>query len=79
MWKDLIKVDEDNKGERYKRFKQAQRNWRMGDKRRGATRKPDQPKYKCAMCGVGLSKYNKEHQKNKINYCKTCKKIREKR
>ena len=79
MWRDLIKVDEDNKDERYKRYKQSQRNWRMGDKRRGATRKPDLPKYRCAMCGVALSKYNKEHQKNKINYCKTCKKIREER
>ena len=41
MWKDLIKVDEDNKGERYKRFKQVQWNWRMGDKRRGVIWKFD--------------------------------------
>jgi len=79
MWRDLIKVDDDDKDKRYKRFRQAQENRKAGDKRRGSTRKPDQPRYKCAMCGRALSKYDKENKKSMLNYCKTCKKMREKR
>ena len=68
MWKDIVKTDE-NKKERWERF-------RASRERGGYERKPKQPRFKCAMCGKKLSMYSKEHKKNQLNFCKTCKKAR---
>jgi hypothetical protein len=73
MWKDIVKVDDDKgKGKTKKRWE----DYRLSQERGGREKKPDQPKLKCAMCGRGLSKYNKEHKQGQLNFCKTCKKAR---
>jgi len=70
MWKDVIKVDD--KKERKERWDR----YRASQGRGGAERKPKQPRFKCAMCGRKLSRYDKEHNRNQLNFCKTCKKAR---
>lgn len=70
-WRDIIKVDEDKRA-RYERYAASR-------KRGGKEKKPDQPKYKCAMCGKALSKYNKEFRGKQINFCKKCQKARQER
>jgi len=67
MWKDIVKVDD--KSERWKRYRASQ-------ERGGQEKKPDQPKYKCAMCGIKLSRYEKKYKDNPINFCPTCEKAR---
>lgn len=72
-WKNILKVDK----ERWERY-QAARKKAHKTNEKTSERKPTQPRFKCAMCGIKLSRYdNKEHKRGELNYCSTCKKNKE--
>ncbi len=78
-WENILKVDE----ERWKRYReQRSKEIKEGKKYRSA-RKPTQPKHKCAMCGLKLSKRGDTAFETSTNtglrYCRRCAKYRDSR
>jgi len=69
-WKEILK-DEDKK-KRFERYLAAKDKSRdKGSQTR--ERMPDQPRFKCAMCGKRLSKYDKnKYPRGELNYCDQC-------
>tara|TARA_R100000005_G_C5000785_1_gene207704 strand:+ start:289 stop:522 length:234 start_codon:yes stop_codon:yes gene_type:complete len=75
-WKEILK-DEDKK-KRYERYRAAQKKARE-EGRKTREKKPDQPRFKCAMCGKKLSFYEKKkYPQGQLNYCEQCKASRNK-
>ena len=75
-WKEILK-DEDKK-KRYERYRAAQDKAKK-EGRKSMERKPDQPRFKCAMCGKKLSRYDtKKNLRGELNYCKQCEASRNK-
>lgn len=74
-WKEILK-DED-KRKRYERYFAAQNKARK-EGYKSKEKKPDQPRFKCAMCGKNISRYNKEYKRRQLNYCKQCEASRNK-
>ena len=72
-WKDVLK--EEDKQERWKRYHESL-NRAKKEGRKNYHRKPQQPRYKCAMCGKRLATYDKEHKRGQLNFCKECKERR---
>ena len=71
-WEHILKVDD----ERWIRYReQRSKEIEEGKKYRSA-RKPTMPKYKCAMCGLKLSKRGDTRHETSVNtglsYCKRC-------
>ncbi|UVF62584.1 hypothetical protein QKV95_gp107 [Poseidoniales virus YSH_150918] len=72
-WKDVLK--EEDKQERWNRYRESLERAKK-ERRSNYQRKPEQPRYKCGMCGRKLSYYDKEHKRGQLNFCKACKERR---
>ena len=71
-WTDILKVSD----ERWKRYREQRKKERQSGKKYSSAKKPDQPKYKCAMCGKLLSRFGDSRFETSTNtglgYCKKC-------
>lgn len=74
-WKEILK-DED-KRKRYERYWAAHRKAKK-EGRVSGEKKPDQPRFKCAMCGKNISRYNEKYKRGQLNFCKQCEASRNK-
>ena len=78
-WESILKVDD----ERWKRYQNQRKREKESGKKYKSSRKPTQPKYKCAMCGKRLSRSGDNRFETTANtglgYCKRCAEHRDSR